>query len=77
MDGQIVLRKQILNAKPFKPLKVDSGNSGKFFTMDIETIKNSSGNLSPYLICAYNGKDYITSSPPGVVAIKKLYSLHF
>jgi hypothetical protein len=30
MDGQIVLRKQILNAKPFKALKTDSGNISNF-----------------------------------------------
>ena len=76
MDGQVVLRKQILNAKPFKSLKLDTNRTGNYFTMDIETIKNNNGKLSPYLICAYNGSDYITSSPPGVVVIKKLYS-HF
>jgi len=31
-----------------------------FITMDIETI-NPSGKLIPYLICAYDGLDYITS----------------
>jgi len=31
-----------------------------FYTFDIETI-NQSNKLSPYLICAYNGKDFISS----------------
>ena len=61
MDGQVVLRKQILSGKPFKSLKMDSGKIGNYFTMDIETIRNSDGKLIPYLICAYNGLDYITS----------------
>jgi hypothetical protein len=29
--------------------------------LDVETIKQSNGKLAPYLICAYNGTDYITS----------------
>jgi hypothetical protein len=29
--------------------------------MDIETIKTDNGKLAPYLICAYDGQDYITS----------------
>ena len=60
MDGEKVLRKQILSAKPFKNLKVDCSLTNKFYTMDIETI-NQDGKLIPYLICAYNGSDYITS----------------
>ena len=60
MDGVVVLRKQTLNAKPFTSLKIDSGKIGNFITMDIETIRKN-GKLSPYLICAFNGKDYITS----------------
>ena len=61
MDGERVLRKQILPAKPFRKLSVDSKGSNTFYTLDIETIRNSDGKLSPYLICAYNGLDYITS----------------
>lgn len=61
MDGEVVLRKQLLPAKPFRNLKVDSKLNKRFFTMDIETIKNSEGKLIPYLICAYNGTSYITS----------------
>jgi len=61
MDGEVVLRKQLLPAKPFNILKVDSKITNKFFTMDIETIKNSEGKLIPYLICAYTGSSYITS----------------
>jgi hypothetical protein len=60
MDGQIVLRKQVLPAKPFKKTSIDNKLINSFYTMDIETIKNN-GKLIPYLICAYNGNDYITS----------------
>jgi hypothetical protein len=60
MDGEIVLRKQILPAKPFKSLKVDSKQVNDFHTLDIETI-NENGKLIPYLICAYDGSNYITS----------------
>jgi len=31
-----------------------------FITIDIETIKTNN-NLVPYLICGYNGSEYITS----------------
>jgi len=65
MDGEIVLRKQILPAKAFKNLSVDSKIVNDFITMDIETIKmkidSKKRSLVPYLICAYNGTDYITS----------------
>jgi len=64
MDGEIVLRKQVLPAKPFRKLIVDNGIINNFFTMDIETVPVASGpdcKLTPYLICAYNGNEYITS----------------
>ena len=60
IDGEVILRKQVLPAKPFKNLKVDSNLVNNFYTMDIETIKNE-GKINPYLICAFNGQDYITS----------------
>jgi len=60
MDGEIVLRKQILPARPFRRLQVDSKIVNNFYTMDIETIKVDR-QLTPYLICAYNGSDYISS----------------
>jgi hypothetical protein len=60
MDGEVVLRKQILVAKAFKNLKVDNKLVNDFYTMDIETI-SVDRKLTPYLICAYNGVDYITS----------------
>jgi len=64
MDGEIVLRKQVLPAKPFRKLIIDNGIINNFFTMDIETVPVASGpdcKLTPYLICAYNGNEYITS----------------
>ena len=60
MDGEIVLRKKQLNAKPFRKVGVDSELANNFITMDIETI-NLQGKITPYLISAYNGKDFVTS----------------
>jgi hypothetical protein len=55
-----VLNKQELPAKAFKKQHTDRKMTEKFITMDIETINNN-GKLIPYLICGYNGSDYITS----------------
>ena len=60
MGGEIVLRKKVLSAKPFRKQSKDKDLESDFVTMDIETITQD-GNLVPYLICAFNGKDYITS----------------
>jgi hypothetical protein len=60
VDGELVLRKQELNAKPFSKMNVESKLINNFVTMDIETITHDS-KLVPYLICAYNGSEYITS----------------
>jgi len=60
LDGVEVLRKQIIPSKPFRKTKVDKYLQEKFVTFDIETIRKDS-ELIPYLICAYNGSDYITS----------------
>ena len=60
LDGVNVLNKQMLPAKPFKKLNTSNKNGGAFITMDIETI-NQEGKLIPYLICAYNGTDKISS----------------
>lgn len=61
VDGEIVLRKQQLPAKSFRRGNQDKKLISNFITMDIETIKNDTGSLIPYLICAYNGKEYINS----------------
>ena len=60
VNGKVVLRKQQLNHKVFSKIKPDSKLVNNFVTMDIETITQN-GNLTPYLICAYNGSEYITS----------------
>jgi hypothetical protein len=60
LDGEVVLRKAILSAKPFKKTKLDSKLISSFITLDIETIKQGN-QLTPYLICAYNGSNYVTS----------------
>jgi len=56
MDGVKVLRKQQLNAKPFRKERIDNHLLSKFYTLDIETIKQDN-KIIPYLISAYNGKD--------------------
>ena len=60
MGGEIVLRKKVLNAKPFTKESQDSKINSHFITMDIETIKVEN-KITPYLICAYNGTDYISA----------------
>jgi len=60
MGGEKVLRKKLLNAKPFTKLATDKTLNKNFVTMDIETI-NLENKITPYLICAYNGTDYLTS----------------
>ena len=59
-EGEIILRKQVLPAKPFKRTKLDSKLLTKFVTMDIETIQKD-GKIVPYLACAYNGSKTIKS----------------
>ena len=60
LDGVNVLNKQMFPAKAFKKLNVDKNVGGAFVTLDIETI-NQDSKLIPYLICAYNGTDKISS----------------
>jgi DNA polymerase family B len=60
VDGELVLRKQEVQSKAFTKSKVDCEITKNFVTIDIETIKKDN-RLSPYLICGYNGSDYITS----------------
>lgn len=60
MDGVEVLRKQLVPSKPFRKTKVDKYLQEKFVTFDIETIRKDN-KLIPYLICAYNGSQYIES----------------
>ena len=74
MDGEVVLRKQQLPAKPFRKINVDKKISSNFVTMDIETITKA-GKLVPYLLCAYNGIDYITSYANTNLNQKQLFSV--
>ena len=60
MGGERILRKKQLNAKPFNRVSTDNQLNSNFITMDIETVKLDN-KITPYLICAYNGTDYITS----------------
>ena len=51
----------MLFTSPLPPILLkDWKVENMFVTMDIETI-NENGRLIPYLICGYNGKEYITS----------------
>jgi DNA polymerase type B, organellar and viral len=60
LDGEEVLRKQLIPSKPFKKLNVEKSLQSRFVTMDIETTQRDH-QLVPYLINAYNGTDHITS----------------
>jgi hypothetical protein len=60
MDGEVILRTQVLPAKPFRKGKKDSKLVNYFLTMDIETL-NIGGKLVPYAICASNGTQNISS----------------
>jgi len=76
MGGEKVLRKKMLNAKPFTKVSTDTTLNSDFVTMDIETIKKDN-KLTPYLICAYNGTDYLTSYGDlidGIVDQKALFA---
>lgn len=79
LDGEVALRKQILPAKPFSKLNIDRGLLNTFATIDIETIKLDS-KLVPYLICGYNGTEYISSYGKvveGVINQSELFSSFF
>jgi len=60
MDGETILRKKELPAKPFRRLQKESILSNKFITLDMETITKDN-KITPYLINAYNGRHHITS----------------
>lgn len=60
LDGEVILRKQVLPAKPFRRTLLDKKIINYFVTMDIETIRVE-GKLIPYAICAYNGHKSINS----------------
>ena len=60
MDGEIVLRKQILPAKEFRRLKTDKYLTNKFVTLDIETIMKDRVQI-PYLISIYNGNTHLNA----------------
>ncbi len=67
LGGEKVLVKKQLNAKPMLNLAI---------TMDIETVNNG-GKLVPYLICAYNGNDFITSYANGNLDQSSLFTTFF
>jgi len=76
LNGERILTKKQLNAHPFKKVAVDTELNSNFVTMDIETI-NLQGEITPYLICAYNGINTITSygkTVNGIIDQKALFS---
>lgn len=65
MDGEIILRKKEIPAKPFSPLFKESlknkeSLNNKYITMDIESIRVDK-KVKPYLINSYDGRHYLTS----------------
>jgi hypothetical protein len=69
MGGINVLNKQQIPAKPFTSVPLDRTltASEAFMTFDLETVSvGDTGDLVPYLISAYNGKDFITSYAEGL-----------
>ena len=76
IDGEIVLRKQLLPAKPYLKASADPKLNSDFHIIDIETIKKD-GKLIPYLICGYNGTDYITSYANSTIDQKTLFTSFF
>jgi hypothetical protein len=73
MGGERVLRKKLLNAKPFRKVSTDTALNSEFVTMDIETV-NIENKLTPYLICAYNGTDFISSYADDSLNQKELFA---
>jgi hypothetical protein len=73
LDGVNILNKQILPAKAFRKTKIDRKKVSNFVTMDIETIKKD-GKQIPYLVCGYNGTEYITSYAKTSLDQKDLFS---
>lgn len=76
MGKERILLKKVLTTKSYTPLKTDSILKNNFVTMDIETI-TVNNIITPYLICAYNGIDYITSYAKmdnGVIDQKDLFN---
>jgi hypothetical protein len=60
MDGEIVLRKQILPAKEFRGLKAEKELKSNFVTFDIESVMMDRKQV-PYLISIYNGNVHLNA----------------
>jgi len=60
LDGEIILRKKELPAKPFRKQSIDQKINNNFITLDIETV-NINTRQTPYLINCYDGKQHINS----------------
>jgi len=73
MGGERVLSKKLIPTKTFRKLSTDKELNSNFITMDIETITKNN-QITPYLICAYNGSDYITSYANNLLDQKDLFN---
>jgi DNA polymerase type B, organellar and viral len=76
LDGVEVLRKQALVGKAFRRLQEEKYIQKYIVTMDVETIQRNN-KLTPYLICAYNGTEYITSYADSSLNQKALFKGFF
>jgi hypothetical protein len=73
MGDERILVKKLLGGKAFNLINKNSELNNKFITMDIETISINS-KLTPYLICGYNGTNYITSYANEKLDQKELFN---
>ena len=74
LDGEIILQKQERSAKPFKQLVTEKKINNSFMTLDIESITNENGQIIPYLINVYDGKNHITSYSDSSLNQEKLFN---
>ena len=66
VKNEIVLKTKKLNTKYLPKIKKEARKKAKFITIDIETIKNSLGILTPYCYSMYDGKikkSFFSESP--------------
>ena len=78
-EGNIIVKAKVLSAKPFRKLKKDNALViSNYMTIDIETV-NIDKTLKPYLICGYDGKNFINSyaTDHSEIAITEMFRSFF
>ena len=67
-EGRVVVKEKQLNAKPFQKVQVDKElvSDETFMVMDIESA-NIDNEFVPFLVCAYNPKNFIYSMSESIV----------